>query len=118
MSPATTVDEYLAKLPAAQRTVLEQLRRAIRTAAPRAEEVISYQIPTYKLNGPLVHFMAAKNHCSFICVDKSVPKQFAKDLAGYKVSGTTVQFTPDNPPTATLVKKIVKARIKQNEGKR
>lgn len=118
MSPAKTVEEYLAKLPEAQRAVLEQLRRAIRAAAPQAEEVISYQIPTYKLNGPLVHFMAAKHHCSFICVDKSVPKQFAKDLAGYKVSGTTIQFTPENPLAATLVKKIVKARIKQNEGKR
>ncbi|MCC6962777.1 MAG: DUF1801 domain-containing protein [candidate division Zixibacteria bacterium] len=118
MNPAKTVEEYLAKLPQVQRAVLEPLRRAIRAAAPQAVEVISYQIPTYKLNGPLVHFMAAKHHCSFICVDKSVPKQFAKELAGYKVSGTTIQFTPENPPAATLVKKIVKMRIKQNEGKR
>lgn len=118
MSPARTVEEYLAKLPEAQRAALEQLRRAIRAAAPKAEEVISYQIPTYKLNGPLVHFMAAKNHCSFICVDKSVPEQFARELAGYKISGTTIQFTPEHPLAATLVKKIVKARIKQNEAKR
>ncbi len=118
MNPAKSVAEYLARLPERERAVLGKLRQAIRAAAPQAEELISYQIPTYKLNGPLVHFLAAQNHCSFICVDKSVPEQFAKELAGYKVSGTTIQFTPAKPLAATLVTKIVKARIKQNEGKR
>lgn len=61
---AKTVDEYLHELPEAQRDMLEKLREAIKTAAPEAEEVISYRIPTYKYHGPLVHFAAFKNHFS------------------------------------------------------
>ncbi len=112
--PTTTVDDYLAALPEDTRSVLEKLRRAILAAAPKAEEVISYQIPTYKLNGPLVHFMAGKNHCSFVTVDKTVLAGFQRELAGFKVSGTTIHFTADNPLPATLIKKIVKARLRQN----
>jgi uncharacterized protein YdhG (YjbR/CyaY superfamily) len=112
--PTTTVEDYLAALPEDTRIVLENLRRTILAAAPKAEEIISYQIPTYKLNGPLVHFMAGKSHCSFVTVDKTVLAGLQKELAGFKVSGTTIHFTAANPLPATLVKKIVKARLKQN----
>ena len=65
--PAKNVDEYLAAVPEMVQPVLEKLRKTIRSAAPQAEEVISYQIPTYKYHGPLVHFAAFRNHCSFFC---------------------------------------------------
>ena len=65
--PAKKVDEYLAAAPEEVRPVLEKLRRTIRAAAPKAEEVISYQIPMFKYHGPLVFFAAFRNHCSFLC---------------------------------------------------
>ncbi len=114
LKPTATVDDYLAALPEDTRSVLGKLRRAILAAAPKAEEAISYQIPTYKLNGPLIHFMAGKNHCSFVTVDKTVLAGFQKELTGFKVSGTTIHFTADHPLPTTLVKRIVKARMKQN----
>ena len=112
--PAKTVDEYLAGLPEAERVVLEELRRTIRAAAPEAEEVISYRIPIYKLYGPLVHFHAAKNHCSLVTVNKSILKDFASQLEGFKTSGTTIRFSPENPLPSDLVTAIVKARVREN----
>ncbi|MCW3119372.1 MAG: hypothetical protein JWM28_3454 [Chitinophagaceae bacterium] len=112
---AKTVDEYLQALPDDMRTMLEKLRLTIQSAAPKAEELISYQIPTYKYRGALVHFAAFKNHCSFIAASKNVIKIFSKELQDFKTSGTTIRFTPDQPLPAALVKKIVKTRIKENE---
>ena len=77
---ARDVDTYLSSVPQELQTVLENLRKAIKTAAPKAEEVISYQIPTYKYHGPLVHFMACKNHCRFIVVSKSIMQIFESEL--------------------------------------
>ena len=112
--PAKTVDEYLRALPEAMRTALETIRQSIKAAAPQAEEVISYRIPTYKYRGPLVHFAAFKDHCSLIVVSKSVLEIFKPDLQSYKISGTTIHFSPEKPLPATLVKKIVEVRIKEN----
>jgi uncharacterized protein YdhG (YjbR/CyaY superfamily) len=114
-APAKDVDAYLASAPRELRTVLENLREAIKTAAPKAEEVISYQIPTYKYHGPLVHFVARASYCSFIAVSKTVLEKFKDELAGYDTSGTTIHFTAENPLPAALVKKIVKARVAENE---
>jgi uncharacterized protein YdhG (YjbR/CyaY superfamily) len=114
-APAKTVDEYLNALPGDLRIVLEELRRAIRKAAPKAEEVISYQVPTYKYNGPLLHFAAFTDHCSLIIINKSIIKTFEKELKNFKTTGTTIHFTADKPLPSTLVKKIVKMRIKDNE---
>jgi uncharacterized protein YdhG (YjbR/CyaY superfamily) len=113
--PAKDVDAYLAAAPKEQRTVLENLREAIKTAAPQAEELISYQIPTYKYHGPLVHFVARESYCSFIAVSKTVLEKFKDELAGFDTSGTTIHFTAENPLPAALVKKIVKARMAENE---
>ncbi len=113
--PANDVDAYLAAVPKELRTVLEDLRKAIKAAAPKAEEVISYQIPTYKYHGPLVHFMARERQCSFITVNKEVLKEFKNELAGFDISGTTIHFTAEHPLPAALVKKIVKARIAENK---
>ena len=114
-----TVDEYLMALPEDQQDALEKIRQAIKSAAPKAEEVISYQIPTYKLNGPLVHFAAFKNHLSLVVVSKSIAETFAKELAPFKSSGRTIHFTPEKLIPAALVKKIVKERVRENgEGRK
>ena len=114
-APAKNVDEYLQSLPAEIQTMLESLRRSIKAAAPKAAELISYQIPTYKYLGPLVHFAAFPDHCSLIVVNKDIIRMFENDLQSYKTTGTTVHFKPGKPLPATLVKKIVKVRIQQNE---
>lgn len=110
-----TVDNYLKDLPKDQRNALQQIRQIILSVAPQVEEVISYQIPTYKLNGPLVHLMAKKDHLSFITVNKSIVSTFKKELAHFKVSGTTVHFSAEHLLPDSLIKKIVKERIKQNK---
>lgn len=113
--PVADVDEYLAKLPQATREALEKLRKAIKSAAPQAEEKISYRIPTYKHHGPLVHFAAHQNHCGFTAISLSVLQMFQRELEPYEISGRTIHFTADHPLPSMLVKKIVKARIKENE---
>jgi uncharacterized protein YdhG (YjbR/CyaY superfamily) len=115
--PVKNVDEYLAATPEEVRPVLEKLRKTIRAAAPKAEEVISYQIPTFKFHGPLVHFAAFKNHCSFYVVSKPIMKTFSSELKPWDTSGTTIHFSAKNPLPASLVKKIVKARIEENEAR-
>jgi uncharacterized protein YdhG (YjbR/CyaY superfamily) len=112
---ASNVDEYLQRLPEDVRGCLEELRQTIRTAAPKAEEVISYQIPTYKYKGSLVHFAAFKNHCSFFGVSKKMLAFFEKELSPFKIAGTTIHFTPAKPLPTSLVKKIVAMRVKENE---
>lgn len=112
---ARNVDEYLLAVPEEIRELLEHVRQAIRDAAPKADELISYSIPTYKYKGPLVHFAAFKDHCSFVVVSKTIPEMFKKELKPFKVSGRTVHFSPGNPLPVTLIKKIVKTRIKENE---
>jgi uncharacterized protein YdhG (YjbR/CyaY superfamily) len=112
---AKSVDDYLNNLPPEVKTALENLRKTIKATAPMAEEVISYQIPTYKHNGALVHFMAHKNYCSFIVVNKSILETFKEDLKDYDCTGTTIHFTVKNPLPEELIEKIVKERIRQNE---
>jgi uncharacterized protein YdhG (YjbR/CyaY superfamily) len=116
-SAVKTVDAYLAALPRKERAVLQELRETIRSAAPQAEEVISYRIPLFKHHGHLVGFAAFKNHCSLFVTNSAVRDQFAKELEPYKVEGTTIRFTVDNPLPAALVKRIVKSRIAENEAR-
>lgn len=114
-APAEDVDAYLASAPKELRAALDDLRAAIKAAAPKAEEVISYRIPTYKYHGPLVHFVARESYCSFIAVSKTVLEKFKDDLEDFDTSGTTIHFTAEKPLPAALVKKIVKARVAENE---
>lgn len=114
-TPAKNVNDYLEMLPPDVRTLLEKVRQAIKAAAPNAEEVISYQIPTYKSNGPVVHFAAFKDHCSFTFVSENILKLFRKELEPFKVSGRTIHFSTDKPLPAGLIQKIVKTRMKENE---
>ena len=113
---ANNVDEYLAKVPAEQRATLEKLRRTIRAAAPRAVEVISYDMPMFKYHGMLVAFAAFKNHCSFF-PGAAALKTFKDELKGYQTSKGTIRFPSHKPLPASLVKRLVKARIKENEAK-
>jgi uncharacterized protein YdhG (YjbR/CyaY superfamily) len=114
---AKTVDDYLEGLPAKERAVLEQVREAIRSAAPQAEEKISYRIPMYTHHGHLVGFAAFKDHLSLFVTNSEVPERFAKELGPFRVEHTTIRFTVDKPLPAALVKRIVKARVAENEAR-
>ena len=111
---AQSVEAYLARLPAPERAALEKLRATIRSAAPAAEEAISYQIPAFKLNGGLVAYAAFKKHCSFFPMSNNVTAALADEIAPWFTSKGTLQFTFDQPLPAALVRKIVKARIAEN----
>ena len=113
-TPATTVDGYLAALPKEARVTLEKIRKAIKAAAPKATEVISYQMPMYKYHGMLVGFAAFKDHCSFFPGAKPVAT-FKDELKAYKTSKGTIRFPIGKPLPAGLVKRLVKARIAENE---
>ncbi|RFM27163.1 iron chaperone [Deminuibacter soli] len=113
-TPVQTVDDYIALAPVAMREALTTLRNNILAAVPKAEELISYQVPTYKQNGALVHFAAFAKHCSLIVVNKDLLVFFEKELQGFKTNGATIRFTPGKQLPATLVKKILQQRIKEN----
>jgi uncharacterized protein YdhG (YjbR/CyaY superfamily) len=112
------IDAYLEPLAAEQRTVLEVLRRQIKAAAPGAEECISYQMPAFRLDGRIIAwFHAAKNHCSFFPGAGPI-EACREDLEGFSTSKGTVRFTPERPLPTKLVKKLVKAKIAENEARR
>lgn len=114
-APAKDVDEYIAQASKKHQVVLKNIRKAIKEAAPEAEELISYRIPTYKYHGSLVHFAAFKNHCSFIVVNKAILETFKSELKGFYTSGATIRFTAENPLPEEIIKKIVKTRMNENE---
>jgi len=87
----------------------------IRAAAPKAEEAITYHIPTFKYKGSLVGFGATKKHCAFYVMSNSALKSFKEELRDYDTSTGTIRFPHDQPLPAALVKKIVKERIIENE---
>ncbi len=115
--PATapkTFDGYLAALNPLQRTALEKLRGAIRAAAPKAEECISYGVPSFRLNGRfLVALGAVADHCSFY--PGSALRAFKVDLKGYDTGKGTIRFQPNSPLPTALVRKLVRARIAQQD---
>ncbi len=113
-SKPTTIDEYLTKVSDEQRVALGKLRTIIRSAAPKAEECISYGIAAFRQNGMLVGFGATPRHCAFYLMSSSIGEKFRKELAGYDTSKGTVRFQPDEPLPASLVRKLVKARIAEN----
>ena len=113
----TTIDEYIASFPKNIRDILEHLRRAIREAAPDAEETISWRMPTYRLKGNLVHFAAHKNHVGFYPGPSAIVA-FKKELASFPTSKGAVQFPFDKPIPLALVKKIVRYRVKESKEER
>lgn len=110
----TTIDGYLAGLPDDQRAALEKLRQTIRSAAPKAEECISYSMPAFRLNGVLVGFAAKQNHCALYPFNGSTVKAFKDDLKGFETTMGAIRFQPSKPLPAALVRTIVKARIAEN----
>lgn len=112
------VDEYLAGVPEPARTTLNKIRAIIRSVAPpEATEAISYGMPTFKYKGPLFAYAAFKDHCSLFPTGSSVMEMFAEELKAFDTSKGTIRFPVDKPPSAALIKKLVKARIAQNEAK-
>jgi len=111
-----TVDEYMADFPADVKKRMQQLRKTIKTAAPKAEEVISYQMPGYKYLGMLVYFAAYKNHIGFYPGAGGI-LEFYKKLSSFKSAKGSVQFPNDRPIPYEVISKVVKFRVKQNEEK-
>jgi len=111
-----TIDEYLAPLSDDKRAALEKLRKAVKSAAPKAEECISYQIPGFRLNGRLlVSFGAAAKHCAFYPGAHPV-KAHQDELKSYDTSKGTIRFPADRPLPAALVRMLVKTRIAEYGG--
>jgi uncharacterized protein YdhG (YjbR/CyaY superfamily) len=107
------VDEYFAGVPEPARSTLHQMRAAIRSAVPpEATEAISYRIPAFEYNGPLVWYAAFSDHCSLFPT-AAVLVAFRKELKGYTTSKGTIHFPLDKPLPTTLLKKLVKARVAQ-----
>lgn len=113
----STIDEYIATFPKNIQNILQDLRRAIREVAPDAKETISYQIPTFKLNGNLVHFAAYKNHIGFYPTSSPM-REFKEKLAPYQTSKGTVRFPINEPIPFELVKEIVRFRVEENLDRR
>lgn len=109
------VNEYIALFPIEVQQLLNDFRKTIKAAAPNAEEVISYQMPAFKYHGMLVYFAAWKTHIGFY--PAGAIKSFKKELSVYEVSKGTVKFPLDKPVPFSLVSKIVKFRVKENEAK-
>jgi uncharacterized protein YdhG (YjbR/CyaY superfamily) len=113
---ATTIDEYLAGVKdVKKRAALEKLRRTIRSAAPGAEECISYGLAAFRQNGMLVGFGATDEHCAFYLMNGSTVAEYAKELAAYDTSKGTIRFAAEKPLPAGLVMKLVKARVTENQ---
>jgi uncharacterized protein YdhG (YjbR/CyaY superfamily) len=112
----TTIDEYIASHPEPVRQKLKALQELIRKTAPGALEKISYRMPTYYLNGNLVHFAAHKNHIGFYPTPSGV-SAFKRELSKYESSKGAVQFPIDEPLPIDLIEKIVKFRVDENRRK-
>ena len=113
------VEAYLAAVPEPARTTLARIRAAIRSAVPpEATEGISYGMPAFRYKGPLVGYAAFPNHCGLYPMNPAVIEAFREELNKYETSKGTIRFPVDKPLPATLVKKLVKARVAENEQKR
>ena len=116
MKTAASVNEYIATADPHAKKALREIRKTIKDAAPKAEEVISYQIPGYKYHGMLVFFAAWKNHISLYPAPWGA-ESLKKEMAAYEGSKGTIKFPLDKPMPLALIKKMVKYRVKENEMK-
>src|SRR3989454_8771827 len=113
-----TIDDYLAAVSDDKRAALEKLRKFIRAAAPKAEECISYGLAAFRLDGkPLVAFGATASHCAFFPMSSATVAAHQDELKGYDTSKGTIRFPAAKPLPAALVRKLVKARIAESEGR-
>lgn len=115
-SDMKSIDQYIQEFPKEIQALLTEMRLAIHLAAPQAIEKISYQMPTFYLNGNLVHFAAFKNHIGFYPTSSGIAA-FAEELSGYKHAKGSVQFPIDKPLPLELIKKIVEFRVMENSKK-
>jgi uncharacterized protein YdhG (YjbR/CyaY superfamily) len=111
-----SIDEYIAAAPKNLQETLQELRRSIKEAAPQAEEVISYQMPAFKLNGILVWFAVYKDHIGFYPKASAI-EAFKEKLSAYQTSKGTVQFPLNKPLPLDLIKEIVYFRLKEDLAK-
>ena len=110
------VEAYLAALPAESRAMLEEIRRVVREIVPDATETISYRLPTFRHGGrPLVAYGATKSHCALYLLSTTVIPAHRDELASHDASGGTVRFPPGQALPATLVERLVRARLAENE---
>ena len=108
------VEQYLELLPMESQKALRTLRSIIQDTVPNAEEGFSYGVPAFKIQGkPLVCYAAFKNHCGFYPMSPKVLERFAAELAGFETAKGTIRFKIDNPLPEDLVKRILKARLKE-----
>ena len=111
-----TIDDYIADFPPAVQEILQTIRATVREAAPEATEAISYQMPTFKLHGNLVHFAGYKNHIGFYPVPTGI-EAFKEELSVYKQGKGSVQFPLDQPIPYDLIRRIVVFRVAENVAK-
>jgi uncharacterized protein YdhG (YjbR/CyaY superfamily) len=116
-SKNSNVDEYIASFSGNTQRMLEEIRSTIQKAAPEATELISYAMPTYKLNGNLIHFAAFKSHIGIYPTPTGI-EAFKEELSSYKSAKGSVQFPLDQPLPMALIQKIVEYRVKENLGKK
>lgn len=110
-----TIDDYLAVQKEPEMLALENIRQIVHDIAPEAVEVISYNMPAFKIYGRiLIYFAAFKKHCSIFVGNASLIKELKNELKSYKTAPGTIQFTVDKPLPKTLIKKIIKLRVKEN----
>ena len=108
-----TIDEYISTFPKDVQSILEKLRQTIKRAAPGAVEIISYQMPAFRLRGNLVYFAAFKDHIGFFPTSSGI-EAFKKELSSYETSKGTVRFPLNKPLPLALIGRIVKFRAKEN----
>ncbi|HTB72738.1 MAG TPA: DUF1801 domain-containing protein [Polyangiaceae bacterium] len=109
------IDVYLAKVTGDKRTALDKLRKTIRSIVPKAEECISYRMPAFRVDGTVVAgFQATAKGCSYYPFSGTTLRTLAGDLRGYDKTKSALHFSPDQPLPATLVRKLIKARIAEN----
>jgi uncharacterized protein YdhG (YjbR/CyaY superfamily) len=113
-SLAQTIKEYITEQPKEHQERLEKLYALIRKSAPQADELISYQMPAFKFNGPLVYFALQKNHIGFYPLPSAI-REFKKELSDYKSSKGAVQFPLDKPLPVKLISSMVKFRYLENK---
>jgi uncharacterized protein YdhG (YjbR/CyaY superfamily) len=110
------IDDYISSFPAESQAILEKIRTTIKKVAPEAKEKINYGIPTFTLNGNLVHFAAFKNHIGFYPTPSGI-EAFRKELSSYENAKGSVKFPIDEPIPFDLITEIVKFRVKENVAK-
>ena len=112
---STVIDTYLANVSDAQRGALEKLRKQVLAIVPKAEECISYGLPAFRIDGKVVvGFGAGVRHCALYPWSGGIIARFAAELEGYETSKGTIRFQPERPLPATLLRRIVKARVADN----